>query len=308
MHLSRNFFNKVFKNAVVIFVYHDVSSKPSEFSKKHNLNIPPDVFFSQVKIINNMFNVISPPELIDGNFARPAALFTFDDGFKSYFNNALPILDEFNCPSINFINYDVIIGELFWPSLTTYLCEYDTNYSEYKIANKINDCKEPEFLFLDEKSVDTYIKRINKKRLVKLVREYQGEFASESDLLKSNEFHRAFLGSHLYKHINCANISINYLKELQNKNVGYLSKYSNYINYFAYPFGQPITCFNNKTNSVLIQQNVKKIFSSSGSINFDSSKIIMDRVDLNESINSEKMILQYLAKRFFRNKINRFFI
>lgn len=307
MNFSSRIINKFLKNSVIIFVYHDVSSNPSQFSKKYNLNISPELFFTQVKLINNMFNVISPNELIKGDFERPAALFTFDDGFKSYFDNALPILDEFKCPSVNFINYDVIKGELFWPCLTTYLCDNDPDYADYKILNKINIYKEPEFLFLDENSVDRYVKQTNKKRFYKLVRDYQGDFANETDLLKSNESYRAFLGSHLYKHLNCANISLNYLIELQNKNVKYLSKYSNYINYFAYPFGQPIQCFNNKTNSVLIQKNVNKIFSSSGSINFDSSTILMDRIDLNQTINSKKLLMKHLMKKFIYNNIKKGF-
>ena len=129
MNLFTRIINNILKNAVVIFVYHDVSNNPSPFSKKYNLNIPPDVFYSQVRAINNIFNIISPSDLINSHFERPAALFTFDDGFKSYFNNALPILKEFNSPSINFINYDVINGELFWPCL---------NKTEYKYgANQI---------------------------------------------------------------------------------------------------------------------------------------------------------------------------
>jgi len=83
--------------------------------------------------------------------------------------------------------------------------------------------------------------------------------------------------------------------------------YSNYINYFAYPFGQPIQCFNNKTNSVLIQKNVNKIFSSSGSINFDSSTILMDRIDLNQTINSKKLLMKHLMKKFIYNNIKKGF-
>ena len=308
MHLYRKIINNILKNAVVIFIYHDVSSKPSHFSKKYNLNIPPDVFYSQVRAINNIFNIISPSDLINSHFERPAALFTFDDGFKSYFNNALPILKEFNSPSINFINYDVINGELFWPCLTTYLCNYDPNYAEYKKTNKMNDCKKPEYLFMNESSVDAYIKQSNKEKLYSLVREYQGKFANKTDLIKSNEFHISFLGSHLYKHLNCASISIDRLKQMQKRNVKYLSKFPNFINYFAYPFGQPIACFNDKTNNVLSQLEVKKIFSSSSSINFNTSHFLLDRIDLNSKVKDEQSLMYYLSKRLVKTGLNKYFI
>ena len=100
MHLYKKIIKNILKNAVIIFVYHDVSNKPSNFSVENDLNISPEVFLSQVRTINNLFNIISPIELIDGDFERPAALFTFDDGFKSYFDNALPILESCPIPSI----------------------------------------------------------------------------------------------------------------------------------------------------------------------------------------------------------------
>ena len=308
MNLFTRIINNIFKNAVVIFVYHDVSNKPSNFSVENDLNISPEVFLSQVKTINNVFNIISPIELIDGNFERPAALFTFDDGFKSYFDNALPILEKFNCPSITFINYDVINGELFWPGLTTYLCNYDTNYAKYKKTNQINSLKKPEFMFLDENDVNKYIKKTNNRGLINLVKTFQGEFANQSDLEKSKEFYMSFLGSHLYKHLNCANISYNRLIQMQKRNVNYLSRYSNFINYFAYPFGQPIMCFNNETNNILNKQKVKKIFSSSSTINYDISQYLLDRMDLNEKVSNEQTLFTHLAKRLFHNKIKRYFL
>ena len=64
----------------------------------------------------------------------------------------------------------------------------------------------------------------------------------------------SFLGSHLYKHLNCAIIGNDRLKQMQKRNVKYLSKFPNFINYFAYPFGQPIKCFNDKTNNILRKQ------------------------------------------------------
>ena len=104
MNISTRIIKNILKNSVVIFLYHDVSNKPSPFSKKYNvLNISPDIFYSQVKAINNLFNIISPTDLIDGDFKRPAALFTFDDGYRNYIDNALPILDQYSFKSIVFL-------------------------------------------------------------------------------------------------------------------------------------------------------------------------------------------------------------
>jgi hypothetical protein len=118
----------------------------------------------------------------------------------------------------------------------------------------------------------------------------------------------SFLGSHLYKHLNCAIIGNDRLKQMQKRNVKYLSKFPNFINYFAYPFGQPIKCFNHKTNNILRKQKIKKIFSSSSSINFNTSHFLLDRINLNEKVKDKQTLLFQLAKIFIRNKINRYFI
>ena len=95
---------------------------------------------------------------------------------------------------------------------------------------------------------------------------------------------------------------------MQKKNVSYLSKYPNFINYFAYPFGQPIDCFNDKTNNILTGLKINKIFSSSSTINFDTSHYLLDRIDLNDKVNDEQSLMFCLAKRLIRTGLNRYFI
>ena len=92
------------KNKLTIFCYHDVSNNPSEFSHNHDLNVPPSIFEYQIGYINKKFNVISPDDLLAGKIPAQAALITFDDGFRSYFNTAVPILEKYNLSSINFLN------------------------------------------------------------------------------------------------------------------------------------------------------------------------------------------------------------
>jgi len=43
---------------LTVFVYHDVSDNPSEFSLKYNLNVCPEIFEHQINFIKNNFNVI----------------------------------------------------------------------------------------------------------------------------------------------------------------------------------------------------------------------------------------------------------
>ena len=90
------------KNRLTIFCYHDVSNNPSEFSHNHDLNVPPSIFEYQIDYINKKFNVISLDDLLAGKTPARAALITFDDGFRSYFSTAVPILEKYNLSSTIF--------------------------------------------------------------------------------------------------------------------------------------------------------------------------------------------------------------
>jgi len=305
--MTEKIINKFLNKSVFVFVYHDITNYPSEFSQNYDLNVEPEIFFSQVATISKLFNIISPTDLISGNFDKPAALFTFDDGFKSYFTDAIPILDNFDFPSINFINYDVIKGDLFWPSLITYLCDKDDDYSQYKNFYNIHIERQPEFLFVKEKVVKKYIdEHSHRDSLFNNVKKYQGIFANNNDLKKSEKNHNVFLGSHLYKHLNCTMLSKKRLIYLLNKNFEHLSRFSNFINFFAYPFGQPKKCFNGELNNFLKKQKIIKIFSSSSTLNFNANNYLFDRIALTNEKYDEKSLLLFLFKKLSRNHFQKF--
>ena len=215
MGLKTQLIKRLLNKSLVTFVYHDVTDTPSKFSNKYNLCITPNNFEKQVNVIRKLFNIISPKQLLYNDFKQPAALITFDDGFKSYFDFALPILSNLGIPSINFINYGVIKNELFWPGVTTFLTHDDDDYSKYKEKHQVENQKQPEFLYVNEDFVSQYLKGSKSKELLnKLIRDYQGDFANKNDLIKSSKYNETYLGSHLYEHFNCANIAnekINFL-------------------------------------------------------------------------------------------------
>ena len=136
------------KNTLTVFCFHDISNNPSEFSYNYDLNIPPEIFDYQIDFIDRNFNVISPDELLTDQIPTNAALITFDDGFKSYFTNAIPILEKYNLPSIIFLNIEPIKGAVFWSGLITYLCDKSPDFYDHVISNtecNLND--KPLFLY-----------------------------------------------------------------------------------------------------------------------------------------------------------------
>ena len=146
---------------LTVFVYHDVSDNPSEFSLKYNLNVCPEIFEHQINFIKNNFNIISSDDLLEARIPPKAALITFDDGFRSYFKNAVPILKKYSVPSIIFLNMEPVEGAIFWSGLITYLCERKEDFRDYLKSNLLERTtpKKPLFLYCSRNLVDSYIKK-----------------------------------------------------------------------------------------------------------------------------------------------------
>jgi hypothetical protein len=81
------------------------------------------------------------------------------------------------------------------------------------------------------------------------------------------------------------------------KNTNILQAYPNYLNLFAFPFGQPESTFNESQVNLLIKTGFKKVFYSSAlSINNFPLAPSLDRITLLSGDNSPKKIKYRLMK------------
>ena len=159
-----NFVNdSLLKDSLTVFVYHDVSEHPSEFSHRYDLNVTPERFNYQIEFIKSKFNMISPDDLLSHRIPPRAALITFDDGFRSYFKNAIPILERHNVPSIIFLNMEPIEGGMFWAGLITYLIEKKEDFKKYLNSSLLEGTsKKPLVLYSSRKIVNSYLGKTGK--------------------------------------------------------------------------------------------------------------------------------------------------
>ena len=278
------------ENKLTIFCYHDVSNNPSEFSRTYDLCIPPDIFEYQIDFINNNFNVISPNELLSGKIPENAALITFDDGFRSYFKTAVPILEKRNLPSIIFLNMAPIKGEIFWSGLITYLCENSSEFSHHVTTNSECNLKEkPLYLYCTREIVNSYLEKKGetfKDEVCKFV----GDFATQLDLKSVSSNNLVFFGNHLYNHDVPFLLSDEQLLESYRKNEDELKKYPNSRSMFAFPFGQPGTCFSERQIELLIENGAKKVFSAYPIINSEVTAQYLHRIPLHSFNNTKSRI------------------
>jgi peptidoglycan/xylan/chitin deacetylase (PgdA/CDA1 family) len=282
------------KDCTVVFLYHEVSKEPSEFHRRYNLNVDPDVFKEQIEIIKSIFSVISPAEFLSQNYKKPAAVITFDDGAKGYFDNALEILRKHNCASIIFLNMGPVHGEIFWSGLVNYLCDYDKKFAEYIKSEYGDEIKKPHFLYIKPEYIDGYIDSNNKDSIYREARKFYGTFATPADLRKCSTNSLVSFGNHLFNHYNSALCSKNELVENYRIGQKEIDIYPNATKLFSYPFGQKDTCYTDETNRLLDDIGAECIFTAHPQ-NFRSKGPVYHRYAMTESVKDEKQLRMLLS-------------
>lgn len=294
------------QQALTVFLYHDVSSNPGEFSKAFNLNVVPTIFEYQINFIRKEFNIISPDDLLDGQIPPRAALITFDDGFRSYFTTAVPILDKYAIPSIIFLNMEPVKGGMFWSGLITYLCQENDDFVRFLRERHVSSQPlVPLFLRCSKKIVEEFFMESGKKledfRVD--VDAFVGAFANENDLREAENNHNIFLGNHLYNHEVPILMSDEEFLIAYRKNRDELSKYRNFRDVFSFPFGQPGISFQQRQIDLLFNNGALKLFYSSGTINSDVLSSCLNRISLASDDDSSAGIWFRICRQIFRKKV-----
>jgi len=84
-------------------LYHHVTDHGSSLVDELAVSTPPDVFEAHVRKMARDYEVVSLDEVLSGGLPRRALLITFDDGYRSVAEVALPILRRLGLPSVFFI-------------------------------------------------------------------------------------------------------------------------------------------------------------------------------------------------------------
>jgi len=284
------------KKRTAIFLYHEVSPKPSEFHQQFDLNVLPEIFEEHVKIISRNFNVITPTELMSGVYDTPAALITFDDGSRGIFDYALPILERYSSPSLIFLNMGPVQGHIFWAGLVAYLCTYRSDFAHY-INDRVTDNRLqniPLFLYPTPTMVEHYLDTVDRDAIYTAARKYYGDFARPEDLALAEKCGLVYFANHLFNHYNCARLNPDELRDMYMKNHVELEKYCNTVQIFSYPFGQPETCFTPQTSKLIQELGAKLIFTAFPRIERLEQKTLIHRAAPTATLRSEHAFMSWL--------------
>lgn len=93
-----------YSDQVAVLMYHDIAKQTSSSG-----TIQVEKFERQMELLAaNGFNVIHIDEYVDyllhdGSVPDNAVLLTFDDGYETFYEQAFPILKEYDYPAVNFV-------------------------------------------------------------------------------------------------------------------------------------------------------------------------------------------------------------
>ena len=273
------------RKKITVFLYHEISDAPTEFSQSFGLCVSSLVFRKQVEWIRKNFTIIHPSDLLyPMKIPSNAALITFDDGFRDAYHNGISYLIKNKIPSLMFLNMGCILDKT--PLESALACYYASKENSCNFFPDQDSLKNvPLHLSITPSMMKQYLTK-NADSEYKNIIIYQGELASIGEIngYINSEFH--LLGNHLYQHWNAEALSDEDFMHMFNKNRELLSDSECAIDFFAFPNGQPDTCFSQRHLTLLKEAGVKKIFYSSGGINNDSDDLLLNRTVLFETDNT----------------------
>jgi peptidoglycan/xylan/chitin deacetylase (PgdA/CDA1 family) len=102
-------------------MYHACDENDSDFTRGLAINTSPSQFASHLDFLLRYYRVVSLSELLDGQATGLLVVLTFDDGFRSVYEYAWPIMRDKRVTAICYLTTDVIgnasmiwLNELNW--------------------------------------------------------------------------------------------------------------------------------------------------------------------------------------------------
>ena len=116
--------------------------------------------------------------------------------------------------------------------------------------------KSPLYLSCSQLLVEDYLEQTNED-FQEVVLDYVGPFANETDLEQCCHNPYVYYGNHTYTHsVSCLMTDDKFMDDVEN-NSKFLQRYPNYVDYFAFPFGQPELTFTGSQVQLLLETGFK---------------------------------------------------
>ncbi len=106
-----------------VVVYHHITDNASSLVDQLAVSTPPEAFEAHMRKLARDYEAVSLDAVLSGELPRRALLITFDDGYRSVAEVALPILRRLGLPSLFFITGECLERDsLPLDNLLSHLC------------------------------------------------------------------------------------------------------------------------------------------------------------------------------------------
>jgi len=265
--------NKLFRfSSSHILLYHSAfKTVPADLIDVIH-NVTPDQMYLQLKWLKNNFDVISADKFLSLENCEGKAAITFDDGYKSVFEEALPILKSLNLPCTIFLNGCTLENKVFWRDKVRYLINKS-------LVSDFIDNNKP-FCKMNRLQLNNFYHRTKHKSLNSMKVEYLlDKFFKEKNIdleplsyciddpffLKKDDL--VSYGNHSYSHYVMSSLTKEEQEKEILKNINLFKKYKiKQSSIFSIPFGDE-NSFDNNTIALLKQFNYKGFLYSRNRLN-----------------------------------------
>lgn len=87
-----------------VALHHHIDGRPSELVDPLGVATLPSLFESHVRRLARHYEIVDLDQVLSGRLPRRALLLTFDDGYRSVVDVAVPILERLGLPSVFFVS------------------------------------------------------------------------------------------------------------------------------------------------------------------------------------------------------------
>ena len=84
-------------------LYHHIASTASSLVERLAVSTTPTVFEAHIRKLARDYEIVSLDTVLSGRLPRRALLLTFDDGYRSFLDSALPVLRLLGLPCLLFV-------------------------------------------------------------------------------------------------------------------------------------------------------------------------------------------------------------
>jgi peptidoglycan/xylan/chitin deacetylase (PgdA/CDA1 family) len=273
-----------FGQTLTVFCFHEVGDARTPFTDAFSLAVSMDLFRRQIEWIAAVFEIVSPRALADvTRLPQTAALITFDDGMAGAVTEALPWLASQHIPSVMFLNMRTVLeGRPMVSAVVSYLEKHDRRFSPLMRSMGI---RPPFHVGVGPSALAAFVQRHGQVDL-DAVNAYQGAVASLREVRELDGLPGVSFGNHLFDHWNAASLRPSELEEQFVMNAQRLSMFANSVPLFAFPNGQPGTCWRRGDVEIVRKLGAERAFAGAGGVNGDPAAYVLDRIAVGPAENT----------------------